>query len=331
MKIGLIGLDSFFFSQMFVQSLRSIPGAVLVGCTTNGIDEEEIRKNNGLTSQEFSAKFQLPVYGSMEELAEREQPDAVVITTRPSAMPPLLKQAVDRGLHAYVAKPVAVLEEHIPLLKGLQQGDSIISAGPTARFDPAIRQARDRVVRNEIGNITAIRVMHQHGMLKFWPKESWYYDVREGGIEYFLAWYCIDLIHWFTGQQIVAAEGFAANTVDKDSPHADVLKAACRLSAGAVASLDVLFNVSWPYPSYEIEAIGTNGAIRIQQDQFDGALFTQQGKTSFGRAGVDTLTEELRDWVMACRGEAQTSMRLEDIVRVAEASALLARNLKVSR
>lgn len=331
MKVGLIGIDSFFFSQMFVKSLRSIPGVEVVGCTTIGVDEAEIKRNNGLSSQEFSEQFAMPVYGTINELLNREQLDAVCITTRPSAMPPLLKEAVERGLHVFVAKPVAVRDEHIDILESIQQGNQIVSAGPTARFDPVIRQAFDRIKRDEIGSITGIRVMHQHGMLKFWPKESWYYEQQEGGIEHFLAWYCIDLLHWLTGQKIEAVQGFAANTVDSGSPHADLLKASCRLSGGALGSLDVLFNVSWPYPSYEVEAIGTNGAIRVQQDQFDGSLFTSQGRQSFGRVGSDSLTEELRDWVMACRGEAQTSMNLQDIVQVAKAAMTLARSLEVTR
>ncbi|UVI32149.1 Gfo/Idh/MocA family protein [Paenibacillus spongiae] len=332
MRVGIAGLDSFFFSQMYTGALQSIPGIEVAGCTTLGVSEDEIVNNAGLTSAEFGAKFNIPVYSQLEELLEKEKIDAVCITTRPTAIPGIMKKLAESGIHVFASKPVAVHAEGLQVLESIAKSSStVVSAGLTARFEPAFIQARERVRNGDIGAPTAIRVLHQHGMLKFWPAKSWYYEEAEGGIEHFLAWYCLDLLRWFSDQEIVQIYGFAGKTVDHESPHADVLKAVCRMSSGTLGSFDVLFNVSYPYPSNEIEIIGTHGAIRVQQDQADGQVFTKDGRQSFGRTNPDTLTGELAAWAAACRGESQRCIDLPAIVQLVKSSLSLREHLSSQR
>jgi myo-inositol 2-dehydrogenase/D-chiro-inositol 1-dehydrogenase len=331
MKIGIAGLNSFYFSQMFTAGLQSISGVEVAGCTTLGVSEKEIQNNGGLSSRQFSEKFRLPVYGTLEELLDKERVEAVCLAARPTIMPGIIKRLAERGIHVFAAKPVAVNEAGLRELESIDAKSAVISAGPTARFDPVIRQAHARVSGQEVGTPTAIRVLHQHGMLKFWPRQSWYYEPEEGGIEHFLAWYCLDLIRWFSGQEIVSIQGAATNTVDSESPHADVLKSICTLSDGAIGSFDVLFNISWPYPSHELEFIGSEGAVRVLQDNYDGHVYSEEGKRSFGRQQQDGLTLELQDWVEACRGERSMGLQLQDLVQLVKASLQLSRSELVQR
>lgn len=328
-KVAIAGLDSFFFSQMFAKHLQSNPSVELVGCTTLGVSEEDIVKNNGLTPEQFSQQFHIPVYNDIESLLAESGAEAVCLTTRPSVMPQYIKILAERNIHVYAAKPVAVSEEGLAVLECVLPEKAVISAGPTARFDPVFQQARAKVANGDIGTVTSIRVMHQHGMLKFWPNECWYYEQQEGGIEFFLSWYCSDLLRWFTGQEMGAIHGIAANLTDHGSPHADVLKAVCRLSGGALASIDILFNVSWPYPMFEAEVIGTKGALRVQQDAFEGTLFNADGALSFGKKMYDSLSDELADWIKACRGEKQPALSWHDVLALVRAGIALHRNVKI--
>lgn len=331
LKIAIAGLDSFFFSRMFAKHLAANPSAELVGCATLGVDDESIMKNCGLTPEQYAEEFRIPVFGDIGSVLEETGAEAVVLTTRPSAMPGVLGMLAERDVHIYVAKPVCVSEEGLAQLESLAAGGRVFSAGPTARFDPVIREAQAKVAGGEIGAVTSIRVMHQHGMLKFWPGECWYYEEKEGGIESFLAWYCLDLLRWFTGLEVdgESLQGVAANLTDRGSPHADVLKAVCSLGGGkSLGSFDVLFNVSWPYPMFELEIIGTKGALRIQQDAYEGKLFTADGGTAaFGRRLYDSLPDELDDWVTACLGRKEAAMPWEDAVAVVRASLALRRRL----
>lgn len=327
LKVAMAGLDSFFFSQMFAKHLQANPAAELVGCATLGVGEEEIADNQGVPPEQFAREFGVPVYEDVDTLLGDTGAEAVCVTTRPSAIPHLVKRLAERGIHVYAAKPVAGSEEGLAVLESVTPGSTVLCAGPTARFDPALRQAQERVSRGDIGDVTSIRVMHQHGMLKFWPNRSWYYDPKEGGIEYFLAWYCFDLIRWFTGGEIESLQGFAANRTDRGSPHADMLKAIGRMSDGTLASLDVLFNVSWNYPMFEVEVIGTKGAIRVQQDVHEGKLFSASGVSSFGNRMYDSLPDELDDWVKACLGERKAAVAWMDAVAAVRAAAGLHRRL----
>lgn len=328
MRVGIAGLDSFFFSQMYTGALQTIPGVEVVGCTTLGVSDDEIVNNSGLSASEFSAKFNIPVYAQLEELLEKEQVEAVCITTRPSTIPGIVKRLAEAGIHVFASKPAAVNPEGLQVLESISKPSAtIVSAGLTARFEPAFVQARQRIGNGDIGAPTAIRMLHQHGMLKFWPAKSWYYEEAEGGIEHFLAWYCLDLLRWFSNQEIDHIHGVAANSVDHESPHADVLKAVCKLSGGTLGSFDVLFNVSYPYPANEIEVIGTHGAIRVQQDHADGQVFTKDGRQPFGRINSDSLTSELAAWAAACRGQSGACLLLPDIIQLVKASLALRSHL----
>ena len=328
MKIALLGLDSFFFASALIDALRAAPGCELAACCDLGVPPQDVRDNAGLYPDELARRAGAPLYHSPADLFAAHDIEGVCVATRPSRLPDVLPALAGRGLHAYLVKPAAASERDLEGLAAFLSGSAgVVVSGLTARLDPVLRDARERVAAGAVGKPAAVRVMHQHGRLTSWPRTSWYFEAAEAPPAINLGWYCADLLGWFTGSRLEDLSGRAGRLVDRDSPHPDYIKAVGRLKSGALASLDILFGVAWPYPAFEIEVIGETGAIRVSQPCAAGQWFTARGALGFGQPPADLLQAELRQWVRACGGGEEPFITGEEIVANLRDCFLLERSL----
>ncbi|HEX6972402.1 MAG TPA: Gfo/Idh/MocA family oxidoreductase, partial [Limnochordia bacterium] len=302
LSVALVGLDSFFFARQIWRCLRGLSEARVVAACTLGVEPAQIVANEGVSPEELAAAG-VRCTDRLDALLEGGEVEAACVVTRPSRAPECVAALAAAGIPCYVAKPAARDAEGLAQLEAAVRtaGARVLSSGLTGRLDPAIAQAKQRIERGEIGTPVALRVMHQHGRLADWPRGTWYDDPAETSPEVFLGWYCTDLLGWLGNSRIETIDGLGARLADTVTPHADTIKAVGRLESGALVSFDVYFGVAWPYPSFEVEVIGTAGAIRVTQTQHDGSVYTKGGLRQFGRSGPDLLRAELAQWIAACR------------------------------
>ena len=82
----------------------------------------------------------VPAYSSLEELIERQAPDAVSIVVPTSQHYEIAKKAMEAGLHVLVEKPVTTRpEEAEKLLRLAAKRDLVLQVGHIERFNSAIR------------------------------------------------------------------------------------------------------------------------------------------------------------------------------------------------
>jgi predicted dehydrogenase len=112
-------------------------------------------------AQKIARQFGIPkAYSSLEELLAAERPDMVDICTPPRTHAALAVQAIHGGAHVMIEKPMAInTEECDQIIDAARQTNRKICVAHSDLFYESFMEARDRVVRGDIGEFRAMRIL----------------------------------------------------------------------------------------------------------------------------------------------------------------------------
>ena len=143
MRFGLVGLG-WAARALALPALRSLPSVDVVG----GCDALPEQRTN------WTQETGTPAFGSLEELADRTSPDAVVIATPPDSHAALCIQALELGLHVFCEKPFAVsVAEADEVLAVAHRARRRVAVNHEFRAKPMFRAIRERIVEEEYGRL----------------------------------------------------------------------------------------------------------------------------------------------------------------------------------
>ena len=127
-----------------------------------------------------------------EEILAMDDLDAVAIETFDLALVPYAQKAADRGLHIQMDKaPGESAEEFEHLLSTVKQKGLAFGIGYMYRFNPAIRDAFERVKKGELGTVYAVDTdMSCYHV----PQKRQWLGHFKGGMMQYLGCHLIDLV-----------------------------------------------------------------------------------------------------------------------------------------
>jgi len=200
---------------------------------------------------------------SYEELVESGV-DAVSICLPTHLHCKVAVDALERGKHVLVEKPIAVSVEEVErMLRAAKAAGRVLYVGMTHRFYPELREAKKLVDDGAIGSIVACNdcALEHIGFLNTPP---WYMEKKfsGGGPALTSGIHLVDRLRWFTGDEVQMVAGAAAN------PYfgADVEDAGqmfLRFRGGISAQVTVAF-MREPHPLVcDLQVIGTRGSITV--------------------------------------------------------------------
>lgn len=319
-RTGIVGLQSVYWPNAFANCLSAISTAELVSCTDLGYDPNLISTSLGKTPAEYATSHNLRLYRDPTEMIQTENLDAVCICARNTEVVDLVEQVAPLGVDMYIAKPMATtLEAAQRIVKVVREHKVIATSGTTERFDGGIRESYQRFKSGAIGELISIRALHQHGNINSFPDDDWYWEEAEGGPELSLIWYAADIVRWFAESEVTRVYAEYDNYLSDRSPFMDNGKVLLRFENRIMGSIDIYFSVDgFRLPAYEIELIGTAGAIRTQQSVYEGTLFTKEGVSNFYRIQNNNLLDEMTHWVECCQKKTDPDLTIEDAQRVIE-------------
>jgi predicted dehydrogenase len=206
-RIGVIGAGSLGFHH--VRILRSVDGVTLAG----------FHEHRPARAQEVAKELDVRAYPSVAALLD--DVDAVTIAVPTPAHHAVASEALRRGKHVLIEKPLATtLEEADELLALARASGAIIQTGHVERFNRAIRAAMPYV--------EAPRFIQSDRLAPFNPRGS---DVA---VVLDLMIHDLDLVGTLVGSHVddVAAVGIPVLT-----PFVDIANARLTFSSGAVANI----------------------------------------------------------------------------------------------
>ena len=319
-RTGIVGLQSVYWPHAFANCLSAISHAELVACADLDYDPNLISISLGKTPAEYAAAYDLQLYHDPLEMIQKEGLNAVCICAKNTEAVRLVEQVAPLGVDIYIAKPMATTVEAAKrIVKAVREHGLVATSGTTERFDGGIREAYQQFKNGAIGELISIRALHQHGNINSFPRDDWYWEEAQGGPELSLIWYAADVVSWFAGSEVTRVYAEYDNYLSEHSPFMDNGKIILRFENRVIGSIDIYFSVTgFRFPTYEVELVGTIGAIRTQQSVYEGTLFTKEGINNFYRIQNNNLLDEMTHWVECCQHKTDPDLTIEDAQRVLE-------------
>ena len=298
-RIGVIGAGSLGYHH--VRLLRDMPNVAFAGFYV-------IDATRAATVQSDLGATAAP---SLTALLDRV--DAVTVVVPTSAHHAVAKQALSRGVHVLIEKPIATtLEEADDLLATARSTNALVQTGHVERFNRAIRAA--------LPHIAEPRFVESNRLAPFNPRGS---DVA---VVLDLMIHDIDLVRTLVGGHVTE---LAAAGVPVLTPSVDIANARLGFDSGAVANITAsrvsrdrfrklrIFQRSG-YLSLDL-AQGTGEFYRLRGDLDMSALATapRQLEDFMERVPLDApegepLRLELESFVAAVQGTQPVLVSGED-------------------
>lgn len=122
-------------------------------------------------------------YSDFSEMLERENLDMVDVCTSPKAHAILSIQAMDKGCHVLVEKPMALnLEEVDAMVAAAKENEVKLCVIHNQLFDPVVLKARSMVAEGSIGDLTGIdyKIALPKDSRGLADKNHWYHKLPGG-------------------------------------------------------------------------------------------------------------------------------------------------------
>ncbi len=167
LRVGIVGCGT--IAATHVPYVRQ-SGGLIVGAA----DASMLRAN------ELADRFAIQaVYSSVGDLIEAEKPDVVHVLTPPHTHAPVAVEALERGVHVLVEKPMALEPADARAMRAAaQRSRALLTVDHNRLFDPVMRSAAALVDSGALGDLVAVE-SYQAGTAS---ERSWLDQLRGGGI-----------------------------------------------------------------------------------------------------------------------------------------------------
>ncbi|HDZ19732.1 hypothetical protein LCGC14_0015770 [marine sediment metagenome] len=322
LKVGMVDFGGWFYPLCYMNILAGMDDVEVAAGAFLADDEFMKTANYGTGRQEIVDALGITAYDSIEAMTEAEDLDAVILFGEYGRKADHIETAAACGMNVYTTKPPAVTMDQMRRIiqAGKTHGVSITVPEHT-RFNTAIGEVRSRVRAGEIGKLITARVLHQHGHLtpESMPEGHWYRLPENGGPEISLGWYCSGLLQWLVDSPPVRAYAEYDNYMTPLYPHMDNGKGIVRFANGVIGSADIYFSTEVPYPTTEVELIGSEGNIVVRLFEAVRSEYTickADGETTFRGMNSDSIYQEMKSWAAALAGQGEFEMPAEEAAEI---------------
>ncbi len=207
LRVGLVGTG--LIGKQHAESIGRIPGIQLVAIT----------ESNETVLQKQKDYFKVKAYADYKEMIDNESLDVIHNCTPNTFHYEINKYALERGIHVYSEKPLAVTVEQGEELtrlakeKGLANGVNF-----NYRNNAMVQDMRVRMQKQDAGRCFLIHGRYIQDWLLYDTDFNWRLSVEEGGKSRAIA----DIgSHWFDTMQVVTGKKVTAVYARNFTAHAE--------------------------------------------------------------------------------------------------------------
>jgi UDP-N-acetylglucosamine 3-dehydrogenase len=206
---------------------------------------------NKETVKNIANKYGVRGYTDYQEMLKTEKPEAVSIAVPTMWHEKVAVAALEAGAHILIEKPIAsTLEEGQRIIKKAKELNRKIMVGHIVRFNPAIRELKQRMQNGELGRIFQIIARRTTPF----PTR-----VQDVGVVIDLAPHDLDLMRFLTGMNPVSV--YAETQQRIHSKNEDLVFGMLRFPDNVIGALEI----NWLTPTVvrEITVLGEKGMFRV--------------------------------------------------------------------
>lgn len=273
-KVGLVGLGKMGISHFSIVS--SHPDTQVHVCDSSGIVLDVVGR---YTSS--------PTWRDYDEMLEKAGLDAVIIATPSQLHGPMVRKALERGIHVFCEKPFCLDWREAEELAALAESRGLVNqVGYHYRYVGAFQEMKRLVEAGAIGEVTHV-LAEAYGPVVLKPKGStWRTDrAAGGGCLYDYAAHPINLVNWCFGLP-AQVTGTILNSIYSADTDDEVYS-----TFAYAGGLSVQLSVNWSDESYrkmsaKVSLTGTMGRITADRQEIQVYM----------RETVDALPDYHEGW-----------------------------------
>ncbi len=211
----------------------------------------------------------VPVFDTYEEMLEQCKPDMVVVDGLFGDHARMAAYALERGIHVYCEKPVAIDREQLSMLKAAcEKSAAKLYPMLTSRYEPCFYTLYREILKGTIGEIKLINAQKSY---VFGDRPEFFNNPDEYGNTFmWVGIHSVDLILWLTGSAVRESSYFASgkNGFGFDSLD-DCAVAALRLENGVLATVTVDYlrdEDAETHGDDRIRVVGDKGILEVKDE-----------------------------------------------------------------
>lgn len=213
---------------------------------------------------DISDRFGVPCIGE-EEMLDRSDIDAVVLTTPSGQHAEQAIRAARAGKHVLVEKPMALrVADADRMIDACEQAGVRLGVVFQRRAEPLFGRIKDAIEAGDLGELTTgIVTVPYFRSQDYYDSGDWRgtWHLDGGGAVMNQGIHLVDLLVWYMGDP--AEIRSMADTLQRDVEVEDALAAALRFESGALATITATTTASPGFP-HRIEIFGTRGGIQVE-------------------------------------------------------------------
>jgi predicted dehydrogenase len=248
-----------------------------------------------------------PTYTEWRELYERETPDAVFICTPPRLHREAAVEALERGLHVYLEKPIARgLEDAAAIVQAAEQSAAVCAVGYQWRAVEVLDDLRDALDGQELGLLIGIGT----GPTKSRP---WFLNRAEGGGNLLeRASHGIDLARAVAGEVVAVQAAAGANPLAQGAgERGDIEDAAAivlQFANGAVGSSSIAWTRDGLPGKYSLDVLAGESSLHLELDPDFTLSGVSRGREISARTNQHPIARGVERFLAAARNGDKTAV-----------------------
>ena len=294
-NIGLIGAGS-FAQNVLLPALKG--RATLIGVASG-------RPNNArYAAEKFGFDY---CTGEFEEVLEDDRINTIFITTRHDLHAPLVLQAMEKGKHVFVEKPLCLSQQDLDFIRNAYKSHGVqLMVGFNRRFAPQIQKLKKTF---QPGIPVAINYRINAGSL---PPDHWVHDAEQGGGR-IIGEVChfIDLACYFAE---AAPSSLAAHALSDVSGLNDTLTINLAFTNGSTASISYFSNGNKKLEKERLE-IFAGGQVAILEDFKTLSMYGNRYEKTRLRRQDKGHVEQVSRFLKALRSGDPAPISMDEIYR----------------
>jgi len=263
-------------------------------------------------------------FGSLEEMVQRKDIDAVLIATPDKFHAQGIRMAAGAGKDILCEKPLATdLADAHAALQEVARKSVRLQIGFMRRYDPAYARAMRRIEAGEIGTPVLFKSV---GRDKDEPPMAAYQSQINGMLFYNNTIHDFDLARWLMRDEVVEVQSYTTTAIRPEvAKYGDVVAAVVNLkyAHGAIGNVESYVQAVYAY-DVRTEIVGSKGSIFVGSLQKTAVAFlSTQGSNQiladhFLSRFADAYLAEVTDFVHTMLGRGAPRVTAEDGLRSLE-------------
>jgi predicted dehydrogenase/threonine dehydrogenase-like Zn-dependent dehydrogenase len=261
-RLGLIGAGG-YAKAMLLPNFKTVGAEFQSIATASGVTARSVGEQHG---------FRFCVSRAEEVIDDRET-NLIVIATRHDTHARLTQQALERGRHVFVEKPLALNDEELAgVVAAAEQSRGQLMVGFNRRFSPLAIAAKEL-----FANRTAPLSINYRVNAGRVPPGHWAHDPKEGGGR-IIGEVChfVDFMHFITGSLTIRVYAQAISSRDQNVVNDDSVFITLSFADGSNGSIAYLAEGDRAMAKERIEIFGGGKSFVI--DDFRSGTAFQDGR-----------------------------------------------------